>query len=143
MGDGPFRPFAQMTDGVTNVRLLSGERPVHDLTYNDVFMVPRRSDVGSRLEVDLSTRDGSRTPIPIVVANMTAVSGRRMAETIARRGGLSVIPQDIPVDVVADVIHWVKTRHPIVDPAIRLGPGDTVGEALGLLSKRAHGAVIV
>jgi GMP reductase len=128
---------------LTNVRLLNGDEPVHDLTYNDVFMVPRRSDVGSRLEVDLSTSDGSGTTIPIVVANMTAVSGRRMAETIARRGGIAVIPQDIPVDVVADVIGWVKTRHLIVDTAIRLGPGGTVGEALGLLSKRAHGAVIV
>ena len=38
---------------------------------------------------------------------------------------------------------WVKSRHLIVDTAITLGPGDTVGEALGLLSKRAHGAVIV
>jgi IMP dehydrogenase len=128
---------------LTNVRLLNGEQPVHDLTYNDVFMVPRRSDVGSRLEVDLSSRDGSGTTIPIVVANMTAVSGRRMAETIARRGGLAVIPQDIPVDVVTDVISWVKARHLIVDTAIRLGPAGTVGEALGLLSKRAHGAVIV
>jgi IMP dehydrogenase len=128
---------------LTNVRLLNGEQPVHDLTYNDVFMVPRRSDVGSRLEVDLSSRDGSGTTIPIVVANMTAVSGRRMAETIARRGGLAVIPQDIPVDVVTNVISWVKARHLIVDTAIRLGPTGTVGEALGLLSKRAHGAVIV
>ena len=32
---------------------------------------------------------------------MTAISGRRMAETVARRGGLAVLPQDIPVDVVA------------------------------------------
>ncbi|GAA0351504.1 GuaB1 family IMP dehydrogenase-related protein [Actinoallomurus spadix] len=125
------------------MRLLNGERPAHDLTYNDVFMVPRRSDVGSRLDVDLSTADGSGTTIPIVVANMTAVSGRRMAETIARRGGLAVIPQDIPLDVVSDVIRWVKTRHLIVDTAIKLGPGDTIGAALGLLHKRAHGAVVV
>ncbi|WP_433172228.1 GuaB1 family IMP dehydrogenase-related protein [Actinoallomurus sp. CA-150999] len=125
------------------MRLLNGEQPAHDLTYNDVFMVPRRSDVGSRLDVDLSTADGSGTTIPIVVANMTAVSGRRMAETIARRGGLAVIPQDIPVDVVADVVRWVKTRHLIVDTAIKLGPTDTIGAALGLLHKRAHGAVIV
>ena len=125
------------------VRLLNGETPEHDLTYNDVFMVPRRSDVGSRLEVDLSTSDGSGTTIPVVVANMTAVSGRRMAETISRRGGVAVIPQDIPVDVVAEVIGWVKSRHLIVDTAITLAPGDTVGEALGLLSKRSHGAVIV
>ncbi|MEW2360200.1 GuaB1 family IMP dehydrogenase-related protein [Spirillospora sp. NPDC029432] len=125
------------------MHLLNGDDSVHDLTYNDVFMVPRRSAVGSRLEVDLSTADGSGTTLPLVVANMTAVSGRRMAETIARRGGLAVIPQDIPVEVVSDVIGWVKRRHLVYDTPIRLAPGDTAGEALALLHKRAHGAVIV
>jgi IMP dehydrogenase len=125
------------------VRLINGERVAHDLTYNDVFMVPSRSAVGSRLDVDLSTSDGSGATIPIVAANMTAVSGRRMAETIARRGGVAVLPQDIPLDVVADVVGWVKQRHLVVDTPITLGPGDTVGHALGLLPKRAHGAVIV
>ncbi|WP_018656107.1 GuaB1 family IMP dehydrogenase-related protein [Actinomadura flavalba] len=125
------------------MRLLNGEPPAHDLTYNDVFMVPNRSPVGSRLEVDLSTADGSGTTIPLVVANMTAVSGRRMAETIARRGGVAVIPQDIPAEVVAEVIGWVKRRDLVVDTAIRLTPGGTVGEALALLGKRAHNAVIV
>jgi GMP reductase len=125
------------------VRLLNGEHLAHDLTYNDVFMLPRRSAVGSRLSVDLTTTDGSGATIPLVVANMTAVSGRRMAETIARRGGLAVIPQDIPLDVVTDVIGWVKQRHLVFDTPIRLAPGSTAGEALGLLHKRAHGAVIV
>ena len=76
----------------------------HDLTYDDVFMIPSRSGVMSRMDVDLSTSDNSGATIPLVVANMTAVSGRRMAETVARRGGLTVIPQDIPIPVVADVI---------------------------------------
>jgi IMP dehydrogenase len=74
---------------------------------------------------------------------MTAVSGRRMAETIARRGGLAVIPQDIPVDVVRDVIAWVKSRDLVHDTPITLEPTATAGEALTLLPKRAHGAVIV
>jgi IMP dehydrogenase len=125
------------------VRFLHGNQPATDLTYSDVFMVPGRSAVGSRLDVDLGTRDGSGATIPIVAANMTAVSGRRMAETIARRGGLAVLPQDIPADVVADVVTWVKTRDLVVDTAITLSPGDTVGEALALLPKRAHGAVVV
>src|ERR1043166_8757910 len=106
-------------------------------------MVPGRSSIRSRLEVDLSTQDGSGTTIPLVVANMTAVSGRRMAETIARRGGIAVIPQDIPIEVVTDVIEYVKSRNLVYDTAITLGPGDTAGEALSLLPKRAHGAVIV
>jgi IMP dehydrogenase len=60
------------------------------LTYNDVFVMPNRSEVASRFDVDLSTADGSGTTIPVIVANMTAVAGRRMAETIARRGGLVI-----------------------------------------------------
>ena len=87
----------------------------HDLTYDDVFMVPSKSELSSRMEVDLTSHDGSGTTIPLVVANMTAVSGRRMAETIARRGGLVVIPQDIPLDVVDSVIKWVKSRHTFFD----------------------------
>src|SRR5437763_7983372 len=103
-------------------------------------MVPSRSDVASRLDVDLSTTDGSGPTIPIVAANMTAVSGRRMAETLARRGGLAVIPQDIPLDVVADVVSFVKSRHRVHDTPLTLAPTETVGEALNLLPKRAHGA---
>jgi IMP dehydrogenase len=125
------------------VRFLNETFPSYDLTYDDVFMVPSRSNVGSRLEVDLATPDGTGTTIPIVVANMTAVAGRRMAETVARRGGLAVIPQDIPLDVVTEVIGWVKRRHLVHDTAITLGPSATVAEALSLLHKRAHGAVVV
>jgi IMP dehydrogenase len=125
------------------VRFLNGSAPSWDLTYDDVFMVPSRSDVGSRLDVDLATVDGSGTTIPVVAANMTAVSGRRMAETLARRGGIAVIPQDIPPDVVSDVVRFVKSRHLVHDTAITLAPAATVGEAINLLAKRAHGAVVV
>jgi IMP dehydrogenase len=117
--------------------------PPFELTYDDVFMVPARSDVGSRFDVDLSTVDGSGATIPIVVANMTAVAGRRMAETVARRGGLVVLPQDIPAPVVRDVVAWVKSRHTIFDTPLTLEPHRPVGDALALLPKRAHGAVIV
>src|SRR5258708_27895890 len=106
-------------------------------------MVPGRSSVGSRLDVDLATRDGSGAAIPVITANMTAVAGRGMAETIARRGGLAILPQDIPADVVTEVVAWVKQRDLVVDTAITLGPTDTVGDALALLPKRAHGAVVV
>jgi len=125
------------------MRFLDERAPLTDATYDDVFLVPRRSDIASRLDVDLTTPDGAGTTIPVVAANMTAVSGRRMAETIARRGGLAVIPQDIPVDVVTEVIAWVKARNLVHDTPITLEPTATAAEALSLLPKRAHGAVIV
>jgi IMP dehydrogenase len=115
----------------------------YDLTYDDVFMVPSRSSVGSRQAVDLAAPDGTGTTIPLVVANMTAIAGRRMAETVARRGGLVVVPQDIPMEVVTDVIAWVKSRHLVLDTPIRLTPHQTVADALALLPKRAHNAGVV
>jgi len=124
------------------VRFLYGDVPDRDLTYSDVFMVPTRSSVTSRFDVDLHTVDGVGTTLPVVAANMTAVSGRRMAETMARRGAVAVLPQDIPLDVVGRAVDAVKAAHPVVDTAITVYPTSTVGEALSLIAKRAHGAVI-
>jgi IMP dehydrogenase len=125
------------------VRFLEGHAPPYDLTYDDAVLVPQRSDVASRLDVDLATADGTGTTVPVVAANMTAVSGRRMAESMARRGGLAVISQDIPADVVADTVAGVKACHPLYETPITLAPHDTVAEALNLLPKRAHDAAIV
>ena len=123
------------------MRLL--HQPNHDLTYDDVFMIPSRSNVTSRMDVDLRTFDKTGATIPLVVANMTAISGRRMAETVARRGGLTVIPQDIPLPVVSEVISWMKSRHILFDTPITLEPHQTVADAASLIHKRAHGAIVV
>src|ERR1700749_2841353 len=125
------------------MKFLNGHQPGYDLTYNDVFVVPNRSDIGSRFDVDLSTSDGSGATIPIIVANMTAVAGRRMAETVARRGGGTVLPQDIPAEVVREVVGWVKSRHLVVETAVTLAPQAPISDALALLPKRAHGALVV
>ena len=117
--------------------------PVFDLTYDDVFMAPSKSELTSRMDVDLSTNDGSGTTIPLVVANMTAIAGRRMAETVARRGGLVVIPQDIPIPVVAEVIASVKARHTFFETPITLTLKETVADAASLIHKRAHGAIVI
>jgi IMP dehydrogenase len=113
------------------------------LTYNDVFVVPGRSEVASRFDVDLSTVDGSGTTIPVVVANMTAVAGRRMAETVARRGGIVVLPQDLPLSAVAETVDFVKSRDLVADTPVTLAPDSAVSDALALINKRAHGAAVI
>ncbi|MDR0958850.1 MAG: GuaB1 family IMP dehydrogenase-related protein [Propionibacteriaceae bacterium] len=124
------------------MRLLK-ELPGYDLTYADVFMAPSRSSVTSRYDVDLTSTDGLALPTPLIAANMTAVSGRRMAETMARRGGLAVIPQDLPVDIVAATIARVKAAPVLFDTPVVVAPTDPVGVALSLMPKRAHGCVVV
>lgn len=131
-----MRKYAQ------GVRFYS-DTPPFDLTYDDVFLMPNRSAVASRFDVDLSTSDGTGATMPVVVANMTAVAGRRMAETMARRGGLVVLPQDVDTAAVGDIVAWVKSRHPVWDTPLVLTPGDAVADAMNLLPKRAHGAVVI
>ncbi len=125
------------------MRFLDGHHPAHDLTYNDVFVVPNRSDVTSRFDVDLSTADGTGTTIPVVVANMTAVAGRRMAETVARRGGIVVLPQDLPIEAVTETVNFVKSRDLVADTPVTLTPEDSVSDAVALIHKRGHGAAVV
>ncbi len=125
------------------MQFLNGHQPPYDLTYDDVFVVPNRSDITSRFDVDLSTSDGTGTTIPVVVANMTAVAGRRMAETVARRGGIVVLPQDLPMDAVQQTVDFVKTRDLIADTPVILSPEDSVSDATALIHKRAHGAAVV
>ena len=125
------------------MRFLDGHVPDYDLTYDDVFVVPTRSAVASRFDVDLSTVDSTGATIPVVVANMTAIAGRRMAETVTRRGGLVVLPQDVAPSAVAEIAGWLKARHPTWDTPLVLRTDAAVADAINLLPKRAHGAVVV
>ena len=118
------------------------KRQEYDLTYNDVFMVPSRSAVASRLDVDLTTPDRVGTSLPVVVSNMTAVSGRRMAETVARRGAIAVIPQDISPAAVEKTVGRVKAAHPVYETPITVRLSAPVAEVLALIGKRAHRAAV-
>lgn len=107
-----------------------GAIPSHDLTYSDVFLIPGQSEVGSRLDVSLAPQDGSGGSIPIVSANMNSVTGPRLAATLARRGGLGVLPQDMHLQDLDAAILWVKAQSVRFDTPFSFGPEDTVEMAL-------------
>ncbi|MBX4190916.1 IMP dehydrogenase, partial [Candidatus Saccharibacteria bacterium] len=117
--------------------------PNFDLTYNDVFFVPNYSDLDSRFEVDIKSPDIVGASIPIVVANMNAVAGKRMAETVARRGALAVLPQDIPFEVLKSMISYVKTRDLFYETALTLTPDNTIADAMNIIHKRSHNMIVV
>lgn len=117
--------------------------PHGDLTYSDVFLVPQRSAVSSRYEVDLSPKDGTGMTIPLVASNMNAVTGPRLAATIARRGGLGVLPQDIGPQELLEAIRWVKRQPVNWDSPYRIEGSKTVSEALELLpATKGFGLVV-
>ena len=117
--------------------------PQHDLTYSDVFLVPSRSGVRSRLDVSLAPGDGTAASIPIVSANMNSVTGPRLAATLARRGGLGVLPQDMHLQDLDAAIRWVKNQPILWDAPVALAAGDTVASALAQLPPIAGHGIIV
>ncbi|SEC02767.1 IMP dehydrogenase [Paramicrobacterium humi] len=120
-----------------------GAVPAHDLTYSDVFLVPSRSDVVSRLDVSLAPNDGTPATIPLVSANMNSVTGPRLAAALARRGGLGVLPQDMPLQELDSAIRWVKEQPVLWDSPLVFGPDATAADVLAILpAVEGHGIVI-
>jgi IMP dehydrogenase len=117
--------------------------PRHDLTYSDVFLVPSRSAVGSRLGVSLAPSDGTGASIPVVSANMNSVTGPRLAATLARRGGLGVLPQDLHLQDLDSAIRWVKDQPVAFDTPLMFAPERTVAEALRQLPAVAGHGILV
>lgn len=121
----------------------SGQIPAHDLTYSDVFLTPNRSAVTSRLEVALDPDDGTGATIPIVAANMNSVTGPRLAAALARRGGLGVLPQDLPLQQLDAAIRWVKQQPVAWDSPIEFTADRTVRDALAVLPPTAGYGILV
>jgi IMP dehydrogenase len=117
--------------------------PTAELTYSDVFLVPSCSDVTSRLDVSLETDDGTGCTIPLVSANMNSVTGARLAATMARRGGLGVLPQDLHLQELDAAIRWVKSQHTGYDTPIELPPAETVAAALRLVPAVAGQGIVL
>ncbi|GAB3600896.1 GMP reductase [Microbacterium tumbae] len=120
-----------------------GAGPTVDLTYSDVFLVPRRSAVTSRLQVDLAPGDGTPATLPLVASNMNSVTGPRLAAVLARRGGLGVLPQDMPLQDLDAAIREVKAQPVAWDTPLVLPPSASVADALRLLPPtEGHGIVV-
>lgn len=118
--------------------------PPHDLTYSDVFLVPSRSDVGSRMAVDLAPDDGTGATLPIVAANMNSVTGPLLAATLARRGGLAVLTQDHELEETIAAIAWVK-EQPVDLASAQLATEDELvaDVLLRVPAVEGHGIVVV
>jgi IMP dehydrogenase len=126
------------------MRFLHPERDeVLELSLEDVFLNPGYFDGGSRLEVELVPDDFSGGAHPVVAANMNAVTGKRMAETMARFGGLGVLPQDMALETVARIVTHIHEADPRYDTALAVTPKSTLLDALGIIRKRAHDMVVV
>ncbi|MBE3072886.1 MAG: IMP dehydrogenase, partial [Acidobacteria bacterium] len=107
------------------------------LTFDDVLLVPRRSQVVPA-QVDVTTRLTRNIPlsVPLVSAAMDTVTESRLAIAMAQHGGMGVIHKNMSVDEQATEVDRVKRSESgmIVNP-ITLSPTNRIYEALALMKK--------
>jgi IMP dehydrogenase len=115
------------------------------LTFDDVLLVPARSDVLPR-EVDLSTQltRGIRIGLPLVSAAMDTVTEARLAITMAQEGGMGIIHKNMPIDAQAREVGYVKKFESgvIADP-ITVSPDATIRQVIELTRARGISGVPV
>ena len=80
------------------------------LTFDDVLLVPKFSDITSRSQTDLSTRLSRNISlnIPFVSANMDTVTESAMAVTMARAGGIGIIHRFLTIQEQSHEVLKVK-----------------------------------
>ncbi|MDD4151714.1 MAG: IMP dehydrogenase, partial [Candidatus Gracilibacteria bacterium] len=91
----------------------------------------------------IEPNDNMGTHIPLISANMNAVTGKRMAETLARYGGLGVLPQDMDIEKMLEIVNFIKSRNINFDTPLTVKKTDYVRDALGIINKRSHKCVIM
>ena len=117
------------------------------LTYDDVLLVPCRSSVVSRRDVDTSarlTRD-LRLNIPVVSANMDTVTEARMARAMAREGGIGVIHRFMPIEQEAAEVQRVKRPEQAVGgrDLHTIAPTRSLGDAITLMGRHNVNSLLV
>jgi IMP dehydrogenase len=107
------------------------------LTFDDVLLVPARSDV-LPTETDTTTQftRGIRLRIPLCSAAMDTVTESRLAIAIAQQGGIGVVHKNFPIERQAEEVDRVKRSESgmIVDP-VTIRPDRPVREALAVMER--------
>ncbi len=113
------------------------ERIPEALTFDDVLLVPQRSEVLPS-EVDVSTRltRAIALRVPIVSAAMDTVTEAHLAIALAQEGGLGIIHKNMTIAQQAGEVDKVKRSESgmIVDP-VTVAPDARVADALDLMAK--------
>lgn len=126
--------------------ILDSELPLA-LSYDDVLLVPQRSPIASRADVDTTARFTRRISLaePIVSANMDTVTEAPMAIAMARAGGIGVVHRFLTIEEqVAHVARVKRAEALVIDDPFTIGPELTLERAMDEMRERgANGLVVV
>jgi len=116
------------------------------LTFDDVLLVPKFSDVSSRSQTDLSTQLSRNISIniPLISANMDTVTESSMAVTIAREGGIGIIHRFLSIkEEVNEVLKVKRSGSVMIENPYSINPEQTIQNAFSIMNEKQVSGLLV
>ncbi|MFN2198544.1 MAG: IMP dehydrogenase, partial [Anaerolineales bacterium] len=116
------------------------------LTFDDVLLVPKRSPIRSRADVDTSAQlvPGIQLRMPILSANMDTVTEAEMAIAMAKAGGIGIIHRFMSIDQQAQEVRRVKRSESyVVENPITIFADETIEAARQKMEDEHVGGLMV
>lgn len=116
------------------------------LTFDDVLLVPRKSEVfGKEIDISSELSPNVKLNIPFLSLAMDTVTEAAMAIAMAREGGIGIIHKNMSIDQQAEEVDRVKrSESGVITNPFSLTPDHHVYDAEALMAKyRISGVPIV
>ena len=116
------------------------------LTFDDVLLVPKFSDISSRSQTNLSTKLSRNISlnIPLISANMDTVTEAPMAVIMAREGGIGIIHRFLTIEEeVNQVLKVKRSGSVIIENPYTIQPEQTIQNAFNLMDEKGVSGLVV
>ena len=116
------------------------------VTFDDVLLVPKFSDISSRTQTDLSTKLSKNITlnIPLISANMDTVTESTMAVTMARQGGIGIIHRFLTIQEQANQVLKVKRSGSVmIENPYLVSQDETISTALDIMAEKEVSGLLV
>jgi IMP dehydrogenase len=100
-------------------------------SFDDVLLIPQKSDIDSRAEIDLTVQlyKDLKLSLPIISSPMDTVTESGMAIEMARNGGLGIIHRFCSIEFQAKEVEKVKrAENYLIEKPICISPSTTLKE---------------
>jgi IMP dehydrogenase len=99
------------------------------ITFDDITLIPARSDTRSRTDPSLSIKTSIGLPLelPVVSSPMDTVTESKMARSMAIAGGLGIIHRFCPIDKQVQMVQAVRSHLYVMPPDPVLSCGAAIG----------------
>lgn len=116
------------------------------LTFDDVLLMPKRSAIRSRKDVDTSTLLAKkfRMAIPVISANMDTVTEEKMAIAMARHGGIGILHRFLSISQQVSMVNKVKKSEGfVVKNPVTIAADASVEDAKRVMTENEIGGLMV